>query len=160
MLIIALFWGRIVDDYFTGVWRDKFPFNLIEHPHPDFHLTAKQIIENEGFLLEEHKVETDDGYLDILFRVNKPDHIKNKPVVILIHGLIDSSDSFFVNGRDKSLGFTIPEAGFDVWLVNTRGNKYSNQHKWLNPEKDLEYWENGSSLDIAKHDFPAMLAYV
>jgi hypothetical protein len=45
-VIIALFWGRVIDTYFTGVWRDKFPFNLIEHPHPDFHLSAEQIIKN------------------------------------------------------------------------------------------------------------------
>jgi hypothetical protein len=41
LVIIALFWGRVIDTYFTGVWRDKFPFNLIEHPHPDFHLSAE-----------------------------------------------------------------------------------------------------------------------
>jgi lysosomal acid lipase/cholesteryl ester hydrolase len=74
--------------------------------------------------------------------------------------LIDSTDNFFVNERNKSIGFAVADAGYDVWLANTRGNKYSTDHKWLDSERDLEYWEYGASLDIAKHDYPAFINFV
>ena len=33
------------------------------------------------------------------------------------------------------------KAGYDVWLGNQRGNKYSRQHKYLNPDVDEAYWK-------------------
>jgi len=30
--------------------------------------------------------------------------------------------------------------GYDVWLGNQRGTKYSRTHKTLNPDHDQSYW--------------------
>lgn len=68
---------------------------------------------------------------------------------MFVHGLIDSADSFIMNHRNKSHPFVLSDAGYDVWLPNSRGNKYSNQHTVLNPDTDLEYWDHAKLADIA-----------
>ena len=79
--------------------------------------------------------------------------------VLLIHGHADSSDSWIVNG-EKSVAIILVNAGYDVWLANTRGNKYSEQHVWLNPDEDTEYWSNSIPDYSAKYDFPAFIEKV
>jgi len=78
---------------------------------------------------------------------------------MLVHGLIDSSDVWVVNTRNKTHAFVLADEGYDVWLVNTRGNKYSRSHKWLDPDNDVEYWDKSFSLEIAKNDIPAFIEY-
>ena len=72
--------------------------------------------------------------------------------------MVDSSDSFFVDSRNKSLGFVIALLGMMSGLQILE--EINTQHKWLNPEKDLEYWENGTNLDITRHDYPATISFV
>lgn len=45
--------------------------------------------------------------------------------VMLQHGLLGSSDDFFLNGQTGSVGYHMVNLGYDVWLGNNRGNKYS-----------------------------------
>ncbi len=61
-----------------------------------------------------------------------------KKVVYLQHGLIDSSDTFIINEESKAPAFILANKGYDVWLGNIRGNRYSNAA--LSPNVK-NYWE-------------------
>lgn len=48
--------------------------------------------------------------------------------------------------------------GFDVWLGNTRGNKYAYSHVSMSPETK-EFWQF-SWQEMGQYDVPAMLNYI
>lgn len=73
---------------------------------------------------------------------------------MLIHGLIDSSDTFFVNQK-ASIGQILVERGYDLWLLNVRGNKYSCYHRTLS-NTSFEYW-NFSFHEMGYYDLPTAL---
>lgn len=77
----------------------------------------------------------------------------------MTHGILDSSDAWILNGKEKSLAFMAADAGFDVWLPNTRGNKYSSEHVFMDSRFDKAYWDH-SFVDIARYDMPAFYKYV
>jgi gastric triacylglycerol lipase len=59
-------------------------------------------------------------------------------VIYLQHGLTDSSDTWIVNDESLAPAFYFANKGFDVWVGNTRGNRYSNEK--LSPSV-LSFWE-------------------
>lgn len=84
---------------------------------------------------------------------------KPKPIIMMLHGLADSSDGFIMNDKDKSPAFIFAEKGYDIWLPDTRGNKYSRNHTTLNPDVDTEYWDH-SFTDISREDMPVFFNYI
>lgn len=114
-----------------------------------------------GFNYSEHIVKTEDGYINTVFRINKGEQVENtrRPAVLMVHGLIDSASCWITNTRDKAQAFILADEGYDVWLANTRGNKYSRQHEVLDSDVDIEYWDFGYALQIGKYDIPAFLEY-
>lgn len=62
---------------------------------------------HSGFLAEEHKVTTHDGYHLKLHRlITNSSHLKSwsRPIVFLQHGMIASSDSYILVGPHHDLG--------------------------------------------------------
>ena len=110
------------------------------------------------------QLQTDDGYILTLHRLTKVSsnpHCDNgtstKQPVLIIHGLLMSSDSVLCGGK-SSLAHYLSSLGFDVFLGNNRGNKYSCMHKKLKP-KMQKFWDY--SLDeFAKYDVPAMIKFI
>ena len=50
--------------------------------------------------------------------------------------------------------------GYDVWMVNTRGNTYSKKHLTLDPCSSCpEFWSFGFHEGGTK-DFPAVIDYI
>lgn len=58
----------------------------------------------------------------------------------------------------NSLAFTLSNFGYDVWLLNLRGNYYSNNHLNFN-SADKKYWDFDISA-IINHDLPASIEEV
>ena len=98
----------------------------------------KDIVIARHLGVEEHTVLTDDGYILTLFRIPGPiGQIEGNggPPVLLVHGIVDSADGWIVHD-DNSPAFVLSRAGYDVWLGNSRGNKYSKRHISLGVETE------------------------
>lgn len=109
---------------------------------------------------------TDDGYILEIHRITgspmSPPR-KGKQPVLLMHGLFDSSAAWIVMHPSNGLGYLLADQGFDVWLGNARGNRYSRNHVVLNPNGDdnhrKKFW-NFSWHEIGIYDLPAMIDLV
>jgi len=130
----------------------------------DCHKDMVTIVREKGYPIEEHFVETEDGYILGVFRIpygrdetDESLHL-HKPVVFLQHGLLDSSYTWVNNFPNESFGFILADQGYDVWLGNNRGNTFSQRHvKYL--KNTPEFW-NFSYDEMAQYDAPNMIDYV
>lgn len=108
---------------------------------------------------ESHHITTEDNYILRTFRIQamNTEITSGKPVVFLQHGTLDSADDWIINEEDNSIGLRLANAGYDVWIGNSRGNKYSLNTSVKMSQKD--YW-NFSFQEMAWYDVPANIKYV
>ncbi|KAJ9076164.1 cholesterol esterase [Entomophthora muscae] len=149
--------------------------------------SAEELVKKWGYPYQEYVVSTEDGYFLGIQRIPstgstldpsegmliKSDNTgtgtpplpspasaeQSKPVVLLWHGFLMNSEVFLSKpDRIDNLAFMLVEQGYDVWLGNTRGNKYSLKHRTLSPAND-DFWD--FSLDeFARHDLPATVDFI
>ncbi|KAG0059475.1 cholesterol esterase [Linnemannia elongata] len=82
-----------------------------------------------------------------------------KPVVLLYHGFMMCSEVWLCNlDEERNLAFVLAEAGYDVWLGNARGNKYSLKHMFLKPH-EKKFWDF-SMDELALFDMPDTVDYI
>ena len=116
-------------------------------------LTVPDLIRSHQYQVETHTVQTDDGYCLQLHRIPG----RGKPV-LLIHGMMCSSYCW-VTSDSNSLAFILADAGYDVWLGNFRGTKYSRAHSELDPDKHLAFWRF-SLHELGVKDLAAMISNI
>ncbi|XP_049881144.1 lipase 3-like [Pectinophora gossypiella] len=119
----------------------------------DAYLNISQLVNKYGYDFEEHFVTTQDGYILALHRIPG----KGLPV-LLVHGILLSSDDFVVAGPRSALAYYLASQGYDVWLANARGNKHSKRHVTLSPNQS-EFF-NFSWDEIGRYDIPANIDYI
>ncbi|XP_053609504.1 lipase 1-like [Plodia interpunctella] len=110
----------------------------IKHAPRDGKLTFTGLALKYGKVAEEYDVTTKDGYILKIYRIPGD---KTKPL-LLMHGILTTSDDFIIRGND-SLAVTLSNAGYDVWLGNYRGNRYSRRHITMDPDKNATFWKFG-----------------
>ncbi|KAG0631120.1 hypothetical protein M758_1G228500 [Ceratodon purpureus] len=120
------------------------------------------VVNGTGYPCKEYTVETQDGFLLGLQRIShgierRGDGTKRMPV-LLQHGLLQGGDNWVLNLPGQSLGFILADEGFDVWIANGRGTRWSHGHKTYS-KHDREYWD-WTWDELAEYDLPAMLEFV
>ena len=129
-----------------------------------------ELVELYGYYAEEHIVQTKDGYLLGVHRlglrkgeedqrVNAGPGTIQKKVVYLHHGLLMNSEVWVcITEKERCLPFMLVDQGYDVWLGNNRGNKYSKKSLRHAPTEPA-FWD--FSMDqFAFHDIPDSITYI
>ncbi|XP_043268566.1 lipase 3-like [Venturia canescens] len=91
-------------------------------------------------------------------RLTESTEKSSKPAVLLHHGLLSSSADWILLGPGKALAYELCDNGYDVWLGNARGNRYSQYHKKYTT-KNKEFWDF-SWHEMGLYDVPAMIDYI
>ncbi|KAF2703760.1 alpha/beta-hydrolase [Pleomassaria siparia CBS 279.74] len=131
-----------------------------------------ELCELYGYYAEEHIVQTGDGYLlgvhrlgwrrgeeDIRVNAGPGKGGIRKKVVYMHHGLMMNSEVWVcLTDKERCLPFELVERGYDVWLGNNRGNKYSKKSVHSAPTSTA-FW-NFSMDQFAFHDIPDTIDYI
>ena len=130
----------------------------------DAYKTFTEYVESYNYPYEEYYLTTSDNYILKIFRVQSKSQPKILPevtgkVILMVHGLADSSDTYIVNKEEWAPALFFANKNHDVWLGNTRGNKHSRNHTYLNPDKDKAYWDF-SLEEFISIDIPEMCEFI
>lgn len=65
-----------------------------------------ELIRKEGYTAETHQIVTEDRYILDVHRISESpkSSTKNKPPVLLVHGVFDCSATWLIPGPEKGLG--------------------------------------------------------
>lgn len=75
-----------------------------------------------------------------------------------MHGLYSDMMQWVFNDAAVAPPFVLANAGYDVWLGNNRGTRWSDTHSTLS-NKEKEYWQY-SWEEMGTYDSPANIDYI
>ncbi|XP_062989352.1 lysosomal acid lipase/cholesteryl ester hydrolase-like [Elgaria multicarinata webbii] len=157
----------IVACFCQGIFRTE-AFKIPQEPvtkytlDPECFLNVTEIIHYHGYPSEEYQVETEDGYILTVDRIPRGRYNDGnkgpRPAVFLQHCVLGDASLWISNQPNNSLGFILADAGYDVWLGNSRGNMWSSKHKTLDPKKN-DFWKF-SFHEMGYYDIPAVIYFI
>ncbi|XP_075229963.1 lipase 3-like [Lycorma delicatula] len=118
------------------------------------YLNTSELIVKWGYIAEEYKVTTEDGYILLLTRIVSGKSGPCRPV-LLLHGFMSASDQWLLPGRSESLAFILADNGYDVWLGDQRGNVNSQAHNKYDVDSKI-FWDF-SFHEFGVYDLPAFI---
>ncbi|XP_066148930.1 lipase 3-like [Euwallacea fornicatus] len=121
-------------------------------------LNTSAFLEKYGYPFEPHQVTTEDGFILELHRIPATDGDSPKPAVLMIPPLFCSSIDWVSRGPNVSLALRLYDLGYDIWLLNPRGTRYSMNHEKLN-QTQKEFWEF-SFHEKGHYDMAASIDYI
>lgn len=78
--------------------------------------------------------------------------------MFLMHGILDTSATWVLMGPDSGLAYLLSDLGYDVWMGNARGNRYSKNHTKLSIDSQ-DYWDF-TFHEMGKYDLPAVIDFI
>ncbi|XP_048191350.1 lipase member J isoform X4 [Perognathus longimembris pacificus] len=154
--LFTLIYSILILGSAQGVFQNRKSVN------PEANMNISQIISYWGYPDEEYNVVTEDGYILDLYRIPygklKSNNSAQRLVVYLQHGLLTSASTWISNLPNNSLGFILADAGYDVWMGNSRGNTWSRKHVYLETNSSA-FWAF-SFDEMAKYDLPASIDFI
>ncbi|KAL5581343.1 hypothetical protein UlMin_013785 [Ulmus minor] len=114
-----------------------------------------------GYKCQEIDVTTEDGYILNMQRISEGRSggigQKKQPVLIQ-HGILVDGMTWLLNSPEENLPMILADQGFDVWIANTRGTRFSRRHVSLDPTQP-SFW-NWSWDELVTFDLPAVFDHV
>lgn len=141
--------------------------NSTIHVKLSAHQRAEERAARSGIFLKSYEARTEDGYILTTFRCSLDGRDKDRPVILLLPGMLCDSDIFLCpihsvedrgNRARHSLLAQLLDRGWDVWLGNTRGSIYS-RHRRFGTGPFSSFW-SFSLEEMMSRDVPALLAQV
>ncbi|XP_034832264.1 lipase 1-like [Maniola hyperantus] len=117
----------------------------------DAKLYFEELAIKYGHPARKYEVITEDGYILALYNLPGSKEIP----VLLMHGVFGTSDIWMLRGN-ISLPIALANSGYDVWVGNSRGNRYSRRHLYLDPDHDPAFW-SFSFHEMGVYDLSAII---
>lgn len=141
------------------------PAGLLDHGTPSPETAAgccESVVKPNGYKCQEFEVQTEDGFILSMQRIPEGrgggGGGERKQPVFLQHGVLMDGMTWLLNSPQESLAFILADSGYDVWIGNMRGTRWSRRHASLDSSRPA-YWE-WSWDELAAYDLPAMVDFV